>query len=98
MVCPELFLSGYNVGDEVRQLAEPQGGAFAQAAAALAREARRTALVYGYPEQADDVVYNAAICIDAEGSDNRASQQAAAPERISSERTSRPAMPTRRSS
>ena len=50
VICPELFLSGYNIGDRVRGLAEPQTGAFAQAAAALARK-RRTALIYGYPEQ-----------------------------------------------
>ena len=31
VVCPELLLSGYNVGDKIRQLAEPQGGAFAHA-------------------------------------------------------------------
>jgi predicted amidohydrolase len=66
VVCPELFLSGYNVGERVRQLAEPRTGSFREAASALARR-RRTALVYGYPELAEDVVYNAAICIDAEG-------------------------------
>jgi len=66
VTCPELFLSGYNVGERVRRLAEPQTGAFAQAAAVLARK-RRTALIYGYPELADGAVYNAAICIDADG-------------------------------
>ncbi len=66
VICPELFLSGYNVGDKIRQLAEPQGGAFAQAAAALARK-RRTALLYGYPERAGDVIYNAAACISGDG-------------------------------
>ncbi len=66
VVCPELFLSGYNVGDKIRQLAEPQGGPFALAAAALAKK-HRTALIYGYPEQADAVIYNAAACIDRDG-------------------------------
>ena len=66
LICPELFLSGYNVGDKIRKLAEPQGGAFAQAAASLARK-RRTALLYGYPERAGDVLYNSAICIDRDG-------------------------------
>lgn len=66
VICPELFLSGYNVGDKVRRLAEPRDGAFAKAAAALAKT-RRTALIYGYPEQAGDVVHNAAICIGADG-------------------------------
>ena len=66
VICPELFLSGYNVGDRIRHLAEPQGGPFAQAAAALAIK-RRVALIYGYPEQAGDVIYNAAACIDRGG-------------------------------
>jgi 5-aminopentanamidase len=66
VICPELFLSGYNVGDRIRQLAEPQDGPFAQAAAALASK-RRVALIYGYPEQAGDVIYNAAVCIDRNG-------------------------------
>jgi 5-aminopentanamidase len=66
VICPELFLSGYNVGDRIRHLAEPQGGPFAQAVAALASK-RRVALIYGYPEQAGDVIYNAAVCIDRDG-------------------------------
>ena len=66
VICPELFLSGYNVGGKIRELAEPQGGSFAQAAAALASK-RRTAFIYGYPERAGDVIYNAAACIDRDG-------------------------------
>jgi predicted amidohydrolase len=66
VICPELFLSGYHVGDRVRRLAESQDGAFAQVASALARK-RRTALIYGYPELAGGMVYNAAICIDGTG-------------------------------
>jgi 5-aminopentanamidase len=66
VICPELFLSGYNVGDKIRELAEPQGGPFARAAAALASK-RRTSLIYGYPEQAGEAVYNAAACINRDG-------------------------------
>jgi predicted amidohydrolase len=66
VICPELFLSGYNVGDKIRQLAEPQGGPFAQAASLLARK-HGTALIYGYPERSGSVVYNAAACIDRDG-------------------------------
>jgi predicted amidohydrolase len=66
VICPELFLSGYNVGDRIRELAEPQGGPFAQAASALAGK-HRTALIYGYPERSGDVLYNAATCIDRDG-------------------------------
>ena len=66
VICPELFLSGYNVGDKIRQLAEPRDGPFAQAAAELAKK-HRTALIYGYPEQAAGVTYNAAACISRDG-------------------------------
>ena len=66
VVCPELLLSGYNVGDKVQDLAEPRSGAFAQAAATVAKR-RHTALLYGYPELANGSVYNAAICIGADG-------------------------------
>jgi len=66
VICPELFLSGYNVGDKIRLLAEPQGGPFALAAAAFAKK-HRTALIYGYPERAGAVIYNAAACIDQDG-------------------------------
>src|SRR6185436_6193904 len=62
VICPELFLSGYNVGDRIRRLAEPRAGPFAEAAAALARK-RRIALIYGYPERDGGSVYNAAMCI-----------------------------------
>jgi 5-aminopentanamidase len=66
VICPELFLSGYNVGDKIRQLAEPQNGPFARAAAALASK-HATALIYGYPEQSGSVIYNAAACIGGDG-------------------------------
>jgi len=66
VICPELFLSGYNVGDSIRQLAEPQDGPFARAAAALAHK-HGTALIYGYPEQFGSVTYNAAVCVDRDG-------------------------------
>jgi predicted amidohydrolase len=66
VICPELFLSGYNVGDRIRQLAEPRDGPFVRAAAALARR-HGTALIYGYPEQSGAAIYNAAACIDRDG-------------------------------
>ena len=66
VICPELVLSGYNVGDKIRQLAEPQGGQSMQAAAKLATK-HGTALIYGYPERVGGVIYNAASCIDREG-------------------------------
>jgi len=67
VVCPELFLSGYNVGAEVAELAQPADGAFFRAAAAVARECK-TALVYGYPETAaGNRICNAAVCIGRDG-------------------------------
>jgi predicted amidohydrolase len=67
VVCPELFLSGYNVGAQVAELAQPADGTFFRAAAAIARDCR-TALVYGYPEAAaGNQVCNAAVCIGRDG-------------------------------
>jgi predicted amidohydrolase len=67
VVCPELFLSGYNVGARVAELAEPADGAFFRAAAAIARDCR-TALLYGYPEAAaGNRIFNAAVCIGSDG-------------------------------
>ena len=63
VICPELFLSGYNVGEDIQRLAESQTGAFSNAIAALALK-WKIALIYGYPERADNKVYNSAICID----------------------------------
>ena len=66
VVCPELFLSGYNVGRKLSDLSQTQQGSFAAAAAGIARS-HRTALVYGYPERAGGQLYNSAIVIDSSG-------------------------------
>lgn len=66
VVCPELFMSGYNVGNEIAALAEPRGGPYAARIAELARS-NGTAIVYGYPERDGELVYNAATCIGADG-------------------------------
>ncbi|MCP5087654.1 MAG: carbon-nitrogen hydrolase family protein [Rhodobacteraceae bacterium] len=66
VVCPELFMSGYDVGDELLRLAEPRDGAFARAVGALAMESG-CAVAYGYPEWAEGIVYNAAQVIDGQG-------------------------------
>ena len=68
LICPEMFLTGYNIGpDATRRLAEPVDGPSAQAAAAIARE-HGLALLYGYPELAPDgSVYNAALLLDRDG-------------------------------
>lgn len=66
VVCPELFMSGYNVGHSLADLAEPQTGAFAQQIAAVAISSG-SAIVYGYPERHGDQVFNSALCIDKRG-------------------------------
>lgn len=68
LVCPEMFLTGYNIGAAaVRRLAEPVAGPSAEAAAGIARR-HRLALLYGYPEAgADGRVYNAALLLGADG-------------------------------
>jgi predicted amidohydrolase len=68
LVCPEMFLTGYNIGAEaVRRLAEPADGPAAARAAAIASE-HGLALLYGYPEAgADGQVYNAALLVGPDG-------------------------------
>lgn len=66
VVCPELFLSGYNVGAKVADLSQPRDGSFAQAAAEIARR-HQTALIYGYPEIAGGRCFNSAIAIGKDG-------------------------------
>lgn len=69
LVCPEMFLTGYNIGAEaVGRLAEADDGPSAMAVVEIA-QAHRIAIVYGYPERADDgQVYNSVQLIDAHGS------------------------------
>ena len=66
MVCPELYASGYNVGDDVGQVAKTQSAGFIKQASALAASSK-TALVFGYPELVDGVLYNSALFLDATG-------------------------------
>lgn len=66
IVCPELFMSGYADAERARASAEAADGPFAQAVARLA-EKHRVAIVYGYPEQDHDRLYNSARCVGADG-------------------------------
>lgn len=67
LVCPELYLSGYNLGDKLRELARPANGEYATAIARLAVKFQ-CAIVYGYPElAADGRLFNSAHCVDGEG-------------------------------
>jgi predicted amidohydrolase len=67
LVTPELFMTGYRLpADDMRRLAEPADGAFAQAVAALAKETG-VAILYGFPERADDLIYNSVQAFDGSG-------------------------------
>ena len=66
IIFPELFLTGYNIGRTVQDLAEPSDGS---AAARVAEIAKRTniAILYGYPERFENEFYNSALLIDRTG-------------------------------
>jgi len=68
LVCPEMFLTGYNIGPAaVRQLAQAARGTYAQAVADIALR-HSVAIVYGYPELGEQgALFNAAQWISASG-------------------------------
>ncbi|MFJ5178046.1 carbon-nitrogen hydrolase family protein [Streptomyces griseoviridis] len=66
LVTPELFLTGYAIGDAVGRLAEPADGDAADAVADLAAR-HGLAVAYGYPERAGEHVFNAVQLISATG-------------------------------
>ena len=69
LICPEMFLTGYNIGAEAAlRLAEPANGPSLARAAAIAR-ASGTALLFGYPERGEEggAVYNAVRLIGRDG-------------------------------
>ncbi|MDQ0797535.1 carbon-nitrogen hydrolase family protein [Streptomyces sp. B1I3] len=66
LVCPELFLTGYAVGDAVPELAEPADGPGARAVADICAR-HGLAVLYGYPERAGGLLFNAAQLIGPDG-------------------------------
>ncbi|MFD6419930.1 carbon-nitrogen hydrolase family protein [Streptomyces sp. NPDC060194] len=66
LVCPELFLTGYAIGDDIARLAEPADG---PSSARLAETAVRhgIAILYGYPERDGETVHNSAQLIGPDG-------------------------------
>ncbi|MFE4373728.1 carbon-nitrogen hydrolase family protein [Streptomyces sp. NPDC056835] len=70
LVCPEMFLTGYALGDQVPRLAEPADGPGAAAVAEIAVR-HGLAVLYGYPEREDgddgERIYNAAQLIGPDG-------------------------------
>ncbi|MBC7916590.1 MAG: carbon-nitrogen hydrolase family protein [Rhodoferax sp.] len=68
LVCPEMFVTGYNIGvSHVQALAQSADSVFSQSVAEIAQR-HSIAIVYGYPERDRGVVFNAAQCIGADGS------------------------------
>jgi predicted amidohydrolase len=68
LICPEMFLTGYNIGAQAaRTLAQLRNGPAAIEIAAIA-QASGIAILYGYPERsAEEQIYNAVQLIDAHG-------------------------------
>ncbi|WP_181160395.1 carbon-nitrogen hydrolase family protein, partial [Streptomyces solincola] len=66
LVAPEMFLTGYAIGDGIARLAEPADGPGADAVAAVAVR-HGLAITYGYPERDGDSVHNSAQIIGPDG-------------------------------
>ncbi|MCL7427930.1 carbon-nitrogen hydrolase family protein [Streptomyces sp. YS415] len=66
LITPEMFLTGYAIGDGIARLAEPADGDSADAVAEIASR-HGLALAYGYPERDGETVYNSAQLISADG-------------------------------
>ncbi|MFD4504650.1 carbon-nitrogen hydrolase family protein [Streptomyces sp. NPDC058457] len=66
LVAPEMFLTGYAIGDDIARLAEPADGDSADAIAELAHR-HGLAIAYGYPERDGDRVHNSAQLVSADG-------------------------------
>jgi predicted amidohydrolase len=62
VIFPEMFLTGYNIGDAVFSLAEPADGPSAAAVATIARDSG-VSILYGYPERSGSRTYNSALLI-----------------------------------
>jgi predicted amidohydrolase len=66
LVCPEMFLTGYAIGEDVALLAEPADGPGARSVAEIAAR-HAIAVVYGYPERDGETVFNAAQLVGPDG-------------------------------
>ncbi|MFF7189178.1 carbon-nitrogen hydrolase family protein [Streptomyces sp. NPDC008222] len=66
LIAPEMFLTGYAIGDAIAPLAEPADGDSADAIADIASR-HGLAVAYGYPERDGETVFNAVQLISADG-------------------------------
>lgn len=67
LVLPELFLTGYNLGPRVRELAEHRNGPSLNSLAEIARE-EKCAIAIGFPELDGGAIFNSSALFDAQGS------------------------------
>jgi predicted amidohydrolase len=66
LVCPELTLTGYDIGAYAAELAEPAGGPMAEAVAGIAAE-HGLAIAWSWPERDGDQVHIAAELVERDG-------------------------------
>ncbi|MEU1149509.1 carbon-nitrogen hydrolase family protein [Streptomyces sp. NPDC005863] len=66
LVAPELYLTGYAIGDDIARLAEPIDGASAKAVAEIAAR-HGVGVAYGYPEREGARVFNSVQLIGPDG-------------------------------
>ncbi|KLN61009.1 hydrolase [Kiloniella spongiae] len=66
LLLPELFLTGYNVGDNVHKWSEARDGLFARNIADLCK-AHNIAIHYGFSESHEGQIYNSAQCFGSDG-------------------------------
>jgi predicted amidohydrolase len=66
LLLPELFATGYNIGDQIAARAERANGPTAQTIAALAK-AHGVAIHYGFAETDGANIFNAAQCFGPDG-------------------------------
>ncbi|WP_045836569.1 carbon-nitrogen hydrolase family protein [Hyphomicrobium sp. 99] len=66
LVLPELFLTGYNVGSRMRDLAEARDGPSLRSIGEIARN-ESCAIAVGFPELRGDELFNSSALFDAQG-------------------------------
>ena len=66
LVCPELYLSGYNIGDGVQTSAIALGDDVINEIKAIAGD-NNIAIFCGYPEKMGEDIYNALLCVSSSG-------------------------------
>lgn len=67
LVCPEVFLPGYN-SDRIPAAAQPRGGPWHERLSEIARDAK-CGITVGYAERDGAAVFNAAVAVDARGAE-----------------------------